>query len=284
MHYHLKPPAKINLHLEILNKRSDGYHNLRSLMAKIDLYDQLDVEITTKTGYHLYGFDIERHLDILYKSYLFFKKKSGLNFGLKLKLNKNIPIQAGLGGGSADAGLLLACLNRHFKYPIQSTQLVRASGKVGADVPFFVQSYPTAIIEGIGEIIHPVEAKPYSCLIIKDNFSIATKQAFAQLIQTHHPDIQTKNEIIHQWQNKSPSHWRFKNHFTPHKECPITNRILDLYNRGASFVQISGSGSAIVAFFTDEATLQKAHKELSVVLPFCEVHQILTIMSDKSAP
>lgn len=281
MRYHLTPPAKINLHLEVLNKRPDGYHNLCSLMAKIDLYDDLTVEITSNASYELQGFKIERHLDILYKSYLLFKKMSGLRFGLNLHLTKRIPLQAGLGGGSADAGLLLACLNKHFNYPIPPNELILASGNVGADVPFFVQPHPVALIEGIGDIIEPIEAKPYPCLIIKDVFSVDTTQAFAQLVHAPHRDIQTKEEIRHQWLYESPAHWRFKNHFTPHSGPFITDHITHLYNMGALFVQMSGSGSAIVALFTNKATLQQAYETLAAELPFCEIHQILTERGDE---
>ncbi len=282
MIYHLKPPAKINLHLEVLNKRADRYHNLRSLMVKINLYDELNVEITTKGGYRLEGFKIARHLDILHKSYLLFKKLSGISFGLKLHLTKHIPIQAGLGGGSADAGLLLACLNKHFDYPIKTGALIFASGKVGADVPFFVQPHPTAIIEGIGDIIYPIKPKPYSCLVIKDNISVDTKQAFAQLTEMPRPYIQTKDKVMQQWLNEQPANWHFKNHFTPHKGNLITDHIAYLYANGAVFVQMTGSGSAIVAFFTDEVAMQRVHDELATRLPFCQIHELLTAMSDES--
>ena len=174
----LKAPAKVNVRLEITGKRPDGYHNIFSIFVPVELYDSLEIR---KSGTGLIqfkskGFDVpEDPTNLVYRAADTFFKKTGIkNSGLEIKLEKNIPVAAGLGGGSSDAASTLLALNELYEFPIKKEDLLATALNLGADVPFFIDAVPS-IVTGIGEILEPLPNWPeYWYLIITPKVEIST--------------------------------------------------------------------------------------------------------------
>ena len=249
----LSAPAKVNLHLEIGEKRADGYHALRSLCVKVNLFDRLFVELMNE-GYELNSPDdlfFSQDVDLLYKAVNFYKKLSGKEFGIKIKLIKNIPMQAGLGGGSSDAGVLLRFLNQHFDEAVPWYVLIRESAAVGADVPLFVHPCTAAWMEGIGEKIVPLAPRPLDILLCFPHMGINTKEAYAALDvygQGHLYGFE-EDDTKQMWA-KHPKEWKFFNSFSQKltKEYPFIEKGKEFLRQfPVDYVELSGSGSTIAA-------------------------------------
>ena len=174
----LKAPAKVNVRLEITGKRSDGYHDIFSIMVPVELFDYLEISQsnTDQIKFKSKGFDVpEDPTNLVYRAANAFFKKTGIkNRGLEIKLEKNIPVAAGLGGGSSDAASTLLALNELYRFPLDKKTLHEIAVKLGADVPFFIDGVP-AIATGIGEILEPVPNWPeFWYLIITPQVEIST--------------------------------------------------------------------------------------------------------------
>ncbi|QTA38182.1 4-(cytidine 5'-diphospho)-2-C-methyl-D-erythritol kinase [Thermosipho ferrireducens] len=178
----LRAYAKINLYLDVIGRRKDGYHDIISLFQNISLYDTLYIEKKDK------GIEIEtnEHIEnnILYRTWNIFANQLGTpDFGVKIILEKRIPIKAGLGGGSADAAALLRFLGDTMKIP--EHQLLKVAAIVGSDVPFFLYG-GTAIVKGKGHIIEklkPLSGYKVRLLVAKEG--ISTRDAYATLKEKH---------------------------------------------------------------------------------------------------
>ncbi len=257
----LYAPAKVNLHLEIGEKRADGYHSLRSLCVKVNLFDHLFIEFMPQ-GYELVNADdffFEKNTDILYKAVEFYKKLSGKQFGIKIRLTKNIPMQAGLGGGSSDAGVLLRFLNQHFEEAVPWYVLIRESASVGADVPLFVHPYPAAWMEGIGEKIVPLTPRPLDILLCFPHMGINTQEAYAALDSYGQGRLYglEEGDAKEMW-DKHPKEWKFFNSFAQklNKEYPFVEKGKEFLRQfPIDYVELSGSGSTI-AVVADKHCLQ----------------------------
>jgi len=169
--------AKINWALSVLNKRNDGYHDIISLMHAIDLYDTLifepssGIEIQTELP-------IKRENNLIYKAIIALQQYTGIKKGIKVTLQKQIPIGAGLGGGSSDAATTLKALNELWGLNLGVNTLQEIGASIGSDVPFFF-NLPLCIVEGRGDIIKPLKIeKSYTLVIVKPKFSISTKWAY----------------------------------------------------------------------------------------------------------
>ncbi|MBI2082622.1 MAG: 4-(cytidine 5'-diphospho)-2-C-methyl-D-erythritol kinase [Deltaproteobacteria bacterium] len=186
----ISAPAKINLRLKITGRRSDGYHLLDMVMVKLDLCDEIDFEIEKKSPHAplcqrgetppLVGGDFQIPLDssnTLWKVAQLVREESGQKFELKISLNKNIPIAAGLGGGSSDAAALLIALNRELGLDWSRERLMKICLKIGADVPFFLAEGPQRVT-GIGEILEPISVPSLSVILINPGFSVSTKEVY----------------------------------------------------------------------------------------------------------
>ncbi|MDK2885985.1 MAG: 4-diphosphocytidyl-2-C-methyl-D-erythritol kinase [Thermosipho sp. (in: thermotogales)] len=174
----LRAYAKINLFLDVLGKREDGYHEIISLFQNISLYDRLIISKIDN------GIEIKSNINlpnnILYKVWEIFRNKIKTpNYGFKIELEKNIPIEAGLGGGSSDAAAFIKFLGDEFNVPKE--QLILLAAEVGSDVPFFLEG-GTAIIKGRGEIIEKLlPIKGYKVKILSMNKGVSTKSAYEML-------------------------------------------------------------------------------------------------------
>ena len=261
------PNAKINIGLNIVSKREDGYHNLETVFYPVPLKDVLEFMVpekqTKETCIEVSGteLDISNNENICIKAYKLLAADYELP-NLKMYLHKTIPAGAGLGGGSSDASFLLKQLNQYFKLNVSEKKLADYASELGADCAFFLKN-KAVFASGIGnrfELIK-LDLKGYYILIIKPNFSINTVDAFKN-IKPAVPEIRLR-EIIKQPVNS----WKdqLRNDFeTPlFQRHPELKKIKsELYNLGADFASMSGSGSALFGLFKNKPQINDKFKEV----------------------
>ena len=180
----VKAPAKINLYLEIINKRQDGYHNIESVMHTVSLFDVLEFSETELNKIELVCENSELsnpEKNIVYKATKVFKEKYNINKGIKIKLTKNIPMGAGLGGGSSDAAATILALNKIWQVNDDIKNLEALGAALGADVPFFMTG-GVAKISGIGDIVEKINTKlNLDFVLVKPNFGVSTPYAYSKV-------------------------------------------------------------------------------------------------------
>ena len=255
----LHPHAKINLGLRILHRRPDGYHDIESCMLPIGWTDQLTVEIATgaaEDSYEIAGLagelPIERNL--IYKAVQLLRAHHHDIPPLRLKLEKRIPSEAGLGGGSADAAYTLLAVNELCHLGLATAQLETLAGELGSDCPFFIQSRPV-LVTGRGEKLTPL-TMPSALhgkflLVVKPPIGMSTAEAYRQVIR--HPEADGKLATLLE---RPIGEWRelIVNDFEPvvFAHYPELAALRDrLYHHGALYAAMSGSGTALYALFTD---------------------------------
>ena len=179
----LKAPAKINLFLEILGKRDDGYHEIETVMQEIDLVDNLQFE-EIQEGVRLKCNDKNIPSDennLVCKAANLILNECGIKRGVLISLEKNIPVGAGLGGGSSDAAATLKALNLLWKIGLNDAELMEFAAKLGSDIPFFIKG-KTALCSGRGEKITPIEVKSeMNYLVIFPHINISTATIYRNL-------------------------------------------------------------------------------------------------------
>ncbi|MCL2720649.1 MAG: 4-(cytidine 5'-diphospho)-2-C-methyl-D-erythritol kinase [Treponema sp.] len=276
-------PAKVNLHLKVKNKRSDGFHDLESVFLAVNFGDNLDFQpIDTKNAIEIKcssgesaktqsfnKLNIENN--IIYKAVSFFREKTNFSQGLKIKLEKYIPVGGGLGGGSSNAAVTLLTLNKMAGYPLNREALLEAAATLGSDVPFFIYETPAAFVTGRGEIIEPIEAPDLHIVLVNPGFSSSTATAFKLLDEYRsgrfHTEAQRHGAIISNLFSVSSVSpclrvMDFCNDFLkvfPEKEKSIYNNIISqLIENGAQYANLSGAGSTCFGVFENKQQAQKA--------------------------
>jgi len=176
----LKSHAKINLTLHIGRKAKGGLHQIESVMHPIDLYDNLMFEKMEgdEVVVHSNNTSILNKDNLAYKAAMMLKKKHGIRSGVRITIEKNIPLGAGLGGGSSNAAMALIALNSLWKLRLDQKKLMHAAFELGSDVPFFIPGKP-ALVEGVGEKVKPITSYPkINAVIINPGFQVSTKWAY----------------------------------------------------------------------------------------------------------
>ena len=176
-------PAKINLFLQVTGKRPDGYHDLFSLMCCVSLFDTVALQFdTAKIIIECSNPDVPLdETNLAYKAAALFFKTLGITDGVNITIEKNIPIAAGLGGGSSNAASVLRGLNQHFDYPFSRDQLSDLALCLGADVPFFLYQKP-ALAAGVGEKLEAyISQLPYHVILVNPGFRVSTAVVFQNL-------------------------------------------------------------------------------------------------------
>lgn len=244
--FQLNSFAKINLGLEILNQRPDGYHNLRTVFQTVDLFDTLKVNENQAREIHLSGDNtsikwdeqntIRRAIDIVYNNY-------NIQHGFDIYVEKRIPPGSGLGGGSSNAAVIILFLNNYFKLGLTLEKLIDIGQKVGADVPFFFVG-GTALAEGIGEKITPLEDLEKKRVdIIIPPVNVSTRLIFSHFSLTS----KSINSKIHTFV-KSKNYMILENNLetVTFKLFPEVEAIKEKMKKSAyDLVLMSGSGSAV---------------------------------------
>ena len=252
------PNAKINLGLNIIEKRTDGYHNIESCFYPIPLTDALEVIESDKLSFTSSGIPIpgDPESNLCLKAYHLLKKHYDLPL-VEIHLHKNIPIGAGLGGGSSDGAFMLKLLNEKFELGIDNPALEKLAGELGSDCPFFIENKPV-FVEGKGNVFSPVEVSlkgKYLVLVMPD-VHVSTAQAYAG-ITPQQPEAGLK-EILEQkpmkrWQDLVKNDFE-ESVFAKHPELErIKNQLIE---EGAIYASMTGSGAAVFGVFEEKPILQ----------------------------
>lgn len=252
--------AKLNLTLDVLDKRSDGYHDLKSVMQTISIRDDIEIDVETGKPWMLRcskeGIpEDERNLAWKAAKVFFDAAKIDPN-GIEIRITKRIPSEAGLGGGSADAGAVLRALNRHYNSPFSILALAELGSEVGSDVPFCTLC-GTAMVEGRGERLRKLPDMPDCCFVVcKPEFSSSTPALYKKLDETiiaKRPDHQAMESALLAGDlgKIAENLW---NVFDPvvteeHLELNYIKSIFNSY--GSVGQQMTGSGSAVFAIVQD---------------------------------
>ncbi len=254
----LRAPAKVNLFLRVLERRSDGYHNLDTVMQKLELSDLLTLAVTEESGIVLRCPDSdlpEDRSNIVWRAAEAFLAACGCEkLGLAITLEKNIPIAAGLGGGSSDAGTVLTGLNRLLAAGLTIAELIELARPLGADVPFFVTGYGAVRAEGIGDRMVPLPSlKNCSFVLVNPGFSVSTRWVYEKYALT----MAGKDSKLYDSQKKMdhlllPSGVNDLERVTLSLYPEIELLKQKLLVHGAASVLMSGSGPTVFGVFPDE--------------------------------
>ncbi|MDA2917923.1 4-(cytidine 5'-diphospho)-2-C-methyl-D-erythritol kinase [Desulfobacterota bacterium AH_259_B03_O07] len=258
----LLSPAKVNLTLEILGKRPDGYHEIRSIMQPVNIFDEIKIEIFDGVGIEIQSKGLKLPSgdeNLAWRASDLFLKESRLSFKVRISIKKTIPLGAGLGGGSSNAGAVLVGLNKITKKLTQD-ELLKTSAKIGADVALFINCR-SAIAEGIGEQITVIRDFPlFHYLIINPGFEVSTRKIYEQWEETDKEELRLENieNTISMFRNGKFPLWNDleKAAIGVYPEIKqLKDRLIDI---GARAVSMTGSGPTVFAAF-------KEKKEASII-------------------
>jgi len=257
----IRANAKINLALSITGKREDGYHLIDTVMQSVDLYDTLTVSKAEKITVDCGIPELDNENNIAFKAASLFFEKTSIKGGAEIKIEKNIPQAAGMGGGSADAAAVLLALNRLYSAELSCEALCEMALTLGADVPFFING-GTARAEGIGEILTKLPSlKKGYFLLIKQGVKPSTAEMYSRLDSEKHslPDVDKtvtaiKNDDISALAQSLENSFSAVNEPFGYKQYLLEN--------GALAVSLSGSGPTHFALFDDKVKAEIAYKAL----------------------
>jgi 4-diphosphocytidyl-2-C-methyl-D-erythritol kinase len=244
------PNAKINLGLHIIGKRKDGYHDIETCMVPIPLFDALEMILDKKQTWNSSGLQIpgDSKDNLILKAEKLFRKEFPALPNLNIHLHKNIPMGAGLGGGSADGAFALKLMNNLFDLHLDDFFLEEYAAQLGSDCPFFIENTPK-IARGRGELLEPIDLSLQGSYIVLINpgIHVGTKEAYAgitpappkvKLVEVLANRIRWKEELVNDFESSI-----FKNH-------PEIAEIKEkMYEAGAFYAAMSGSGSSVFGLF-----------------------------------
>ncbi|GHV60404.1 4-diphosphocytidyl-2-C-methyl-D-erythritol kinase [Spirochaetia bacterium] len=295
----IRAPCKINLHLQIGDRRADGYHDIKSIFAALDFGDTLGFELFGPVGFC----DIVTELplpsaeNIVYKAISLYRSRTGFNRGLRVHLEKRIPLGGGLGGGSSDAASALMALNTLAGDRLSPPELKALAEQLGSDVPFFLTGgtvwplWTVAWVSGRGEAIEPlpVPGNPQGTLqsslavvLVNPGFPSGTAEAFRQLDLWREQGgaemvpVTILDDALKRSLGGHPRDWPYENDFLPvflaGKDAKAYGDIIArLKALGADFSGLSGAGATCFGVFTDGGIAEKAAKILSNEWKFVEL-------------
>lgn len=255
------PNAKINLGLQVLNRRPDGYHNLETVFYPVKINDLLEVVESEKLKFTSSGLAIPGNLDenLCVKAYELMRTDHNLP-PVHIHLHKNIPIGAGLGGGSSDAAFLIKLLNEKFHLHLTDEKMVGYARQLGADCAFFIANKP-ALAKGIGDelIFVDVDLSEYFLVVVMPDDHVSTAEAYGNVV----PKLASKtlSDILSlktdRW--KSDLSNDFEKSVFPHHP-KISSVKSALYEAGALYAVMSGSGAAVLGIFSAEISFPNLEK------------------------
>jgi 4-diphosphocytidyl-2-C-methyl-D-erythritol kinase len=282
----IEAPCKINLHLRVKGQRYDGFHELESIFLALAFGDTLHFEFgetdeflvedkRPRLGEGSCG-EIPREVNIVLKALDLFRTVSGFNRPLRIRLEKRIPMGAGLGGGSSDGASTLLALNELAGMPFDGSWLQQAAAKLGSDVPFFLHRGGAAHVTGRGEHIRPIEGPSgFVAVLVNPGFSSSTAEAF-RLLDAHKDGnfcggTENSGETLVEALKGPPSQWPYGNDFLELFLERGSSAVIDAYKailgdlqaQGADFCGLTGSGSTCFGIFTQGEAAEKAEKLLS---------------------
>ena len=265
----IKAYGKVNISLDVVGKREDGYHLLSMIMQNIDLYDEIEVEkqecgIILECNKSYVPVD---NRNLAYKAAEIFKERYDIVDGVKINIEKNIPVSAGLAGGSTDAAAVLKVMNKLFNVNATEEELMELGLKLGADIPYCIHG-GTALCEGIGEIITPI--KPFRdkiVVLVKPAFGVSTKEVYKNFnlekVKQHPKTAEIINAIENDDLNFVASNMKNLLENVTLRKHKILIKIKDEMNAcGAINSMMSGSGPTVFAFFDDMLKAQRCFEKM----------------------
>ncbi len=268
------PCAKINLGLNITEKRADGYHNLETVFFPIPICDALEIKTMDERFPSNVACDLKvtgnnvccnENDNLIVKAYNMIAADFDIP-RVHAHLYKNIPSEAGLGGGSSDAAYMIRLLDQRFRINIGNAEMEKYAARLGADCPFFITAEPS-YAEGIGEILSPVNItdnnlEGYSLVVVKPQIAVSTKEAFSNI--TPRKPLMCCREIVAQpietWKDALCNDFEESVFGIYPKLNDIKNRI---YTLGAAYAQMSGSGSSLFGIFKSDVDEQSIKNEFA---------------------
>ena len=265
------PIAKINLGLNVVERRPDGYHNLETVFYPVPIKDALEVQVMDDafpsevdcdlkvSNLHIEG-DEQRNLVV--RAYQLLKHDFPRLPRVHAHLYKAIPTQAGMGGGSSDCAFMLSLLNDMFGLELSQERLIAYAARLGADCAFFILNKP-AYAEGIGERLMPVELnlQGWYLGVVRPDIPVLTKEAFS-LITPHRPERNCRDIVacpVEEWRNALVNDFE-QSVFAIHPELAVIKS--HLYGMGATYAAMSGSGSALFGLFREPVALEQEFEEM----------------------
>ncbi|REC33575.1 4-(cytidine 5'-diphospho)-2-C-methyl-D-erythritol kinase [Enterococcus pseudoavium] len=269
-----KAPAKINLGLDILGKRPDGLHELAMVMTSIDLADRLYLEeipedkIIIETNKAFLPTDKKNHV---YEALELVKERFDIKEGLRVKIHKEIPVAAGLGGGSTDSAAALRAVNRLWNLGLSVEELAQLGAEVGSDVPYCVYG-TTSLVEGFGEKVTPIAPMPQCwVVVVKPRMSVSTRTIFAKIVMEdlYHPDIPALVSAIEENDyQKMTENLGNSMEVVTIKKHPVIQQLKDrMLKYGADAAMMSGSGPTVYALCHKYS---RAKHVVNALKGFCE--------------
>ena len=268
------PCAKINLGLNITEKRADGYHNLETVFFPIPICDALEIKTMDERFPSNVACDLKvtgnnvccnENDNLIVKAYNIIAADFDIP-RVHAHLYKNIPSEAGLGGGSSDAAYMIRLLDQRFRINIGNAEMEKYAARLGADCPFFITAEPS-YAEGIGEILSPVNItdnnlEGYSLVVVKPQIAVSTKEAFSNI--TPRKPLMCCREIVAQpiekWKDALCNDFEESVFGIYPQLNDIKNRI---YTLGAAYAQMSGSGSSLFGIFKSDVDEQSIKNEFA---------------------
>lgn len=271
-HLGLKAYGKINLGLDVLRRREDGYHEVRMIMQTVSIFDRVDIIWKEEPGIqvetNLYYLPTNEN-NLVYKAAKLLMDEFHVTEGVIIRLKKFIPVAAGMAGGSSDAAAVLFGINKMFRLGLSTRQLMERGVKIGADVPYCIMR-GTALSEGIGEILTPLPPMPQcQVLIAKPGINVSTRFVYEnlnanQLLPEEHPDIDSIITSI-----RAGDIYGIANNLgnvletVTVKEYPVIRQIKEkMMDYGSIGSLMSGSGPTVFGLFTSPKAAQEAYEEL----------------------
>ena len=264
------PIAKINLGLNVVEKRADGYHNLQTVFFPVPLLDALDVQEMGTEFPSQYDCDLKvsnMHIDgdeqrnLVVRAYNLLKQDFPDMPRVHAHLYKGIPTQAGMGGGSSDCGFMITLLNKMFNLGLSDEQMIQYAARLGADCAFFILNKP-CYAEGIGEKLQLIQLSlsGWYLSLVRPDIPVSTREAFA-LIKPHYPEFNCKEVVqlpVEEWRGKLTNDFE-DSVFAVHPELgAVKDR---LYELGATYAAMSGSGSTLFALSKQPLNLDEFAQE-----------------------
>ena len=258
------PIAKINLGLNVVEKRPDGYHNLETVFYPVGIKDVLEVyemdkDFPSTTDCDLKVTNIvidgDEQRNLVVRAYNLLKQDFPQLPRVHAHLYKAIPTQAGMGGGSSDCAYMLRLLNEQFRLGLTTDQLVGYAARLGADCAFFIESRP-AYAEGIGELLHPISLNlsGWHIAIVRPDIPVSTREAFS-LVNPAKPAVNCREVVmqpVERWRDLLVNDFE-QSVFTLHPEIGAIKQ--QLYDLGAVYAAMSGSGSSLFGLFRQPVSL-----------------------------
>ncbi len=250
------PNAKINIGLNVINRRHDGYHNLETVFYPLDIKDALEIIKADELSFESSGLDIPGRAEdnLCVKGYYLLKKDFDIP-PVKIHLHKHIPIGAGLGGGSADAGFFIRLLDQYFELGLSDEKMIAYASQLGADCAFFIRNTPV-FAHGIGDQFETInlDLSAYHIVLVMPPAHVSTAEAYRG-VKPAQPERSLKDLItlpVNEWRHYIKNDFEdsiFKNH------PAIRGVKAALYEAGAIYASMSGSGASVFGIFKDKPDL-----------------------------